>query len=195
MTDRETYEKELQRTLLELPPDLRKAFALDVAGRVVRLWSDTIDGHAGVGRVLELVRSRLDRSWEYLVGSKGASEAPDSADLTAHVPDEDDEDWGVELGLQGNAVLAVIHAVRSLAGDGELQHVMRVVRQAEEAAELVDGEEVEGAEFTPDVENELWEGRQAVAQRAAQNGSIDKLRRGAESGRPLREVVAGIRQG
>lgn len=34
--------------------------------------------------------------------------------------------------------------------------------------ELVDGEQVEGAEFTPDVENELWRREQAVAQRAAQ---------------------------
>src|SRR5215216_5537715 len=143
MTDRETYNKELQRALSELPPEARRAFALDVAEQTVRLWSDKADRRTGTGDAMKLVRSRLDQAWQYLLGSGPAGEPPDSTDLQAHVPDEDDEDWGIGQGL-------------------------RVVRQAEEAAELVDGEQVEGYEFTPDVETELWEGEHAVTQRAAQ---------------------------
>jgi len=195
MTDRETYNKELQRALSELPPEARRAFALDVAEQTVRLWSDKADRRTGTGDAMKLVRSRLDQAWQYLLGSGPAGEPPESTDLQAHVPDEDDEDWGIGQGLQGNAVLAAIHAMRSLTGGSDVQQVMRVVRQAEEAAELVDGEQVEGYEFTPDVETELWEGEHAVTQRAAQTKALDTLRRGVESGEPLREVVASLRAG
>jgi hypothetical protein len=84
---------------------------------------------------------------------------------------------------------------RSLTGDGDVRQVMRVVRQAEETAELVDGEQDDGAEFTVDVEGTLWQQERAVAQRAAQTKALDTLRRGLESGSPLREVVASIRAG
>jgi hypothetical protein len=180
----EAREDELRRELGALSPEARKAFALHGAEQIVRLWSR--NGAADPPR--QELTDRLDSGWRQLLEGGRV----DSDNLERLVPDEDDE-WNTEIGLRGNAVLAVISALRCLE-DGRTDHCLQVVSQAAEAAELVDGQQVDGSEFTERVEQELWDGEQARRQRQAQDQALALLGRGdSDSGQALMEVVEELR--
>lgn len=132
-----------------LPDAERTLLAAACAERLMPLY-EWIAGGAGSAEAAS-VRSALDLVWS---GNTSSTQA-EQAQLTVEelVPDEDDEDAPVDVGLVQNAVAAVAYALRTM-GSHDAQDVVWAARQLYEAADYIVQREAPNQSYIENLEEE-----------------------------------------
>jgi uncharacterized protein YjaG (DUF416 family) len=166
--------------LTELPKPLRLAFAVACASRMARPYRAGQD-HLILGAPA-IVDDTLNRIWDFAVGGPAADWARTERDLTALIPDGDDQ-LGPAHFIVDDALAATAYAVRTAVA-GDAQEAAFCSRRAYEAVDQFAQRTITATSLDADVERTLLADPvvQAELSRQARDlATLEQVTEGAES--------------